>query len=66
MSHLNDPKKTFPTEVLELREEGVPLPTWFSGPLYTGNGSSDAVAAVKEQRAAAKAPLTPAKDEPEP
>jgi hypothetical protein len=60
MSHLNNPQKTFPDEVLELREGGVPLPTWFSGPVYTGNGSSAAVAAVKEKRAAAEAPLTPA------
>jgi hypothetical protein len=54
----NDPVRVFPPEVIELREkQGVPLPTWFSGPLYTGNGGDEAKKAVVEQRERAQAPL---------
>lgn len=28
-----DPDRAFPREVLELRDAGVPLPTWYAGPL---------------------------------
>lgn len=36
------PEKAFPDEILDLRDEGVPLPAWYSGPLYQGNGSEAA------------------------
>ena len=38
-----DPDSAFPPEVIELKRRGVPLPTWFAGPLYTGNGPLEAV-----------------------
>jgi hypothetical protein len=30
-----DPERAFPAEVLALRDAGVPLPTWYAGPLDT-------------------------------
>lgn len=38
----SSPEKAFPDEILDLRDEGVPLPAWYSGPLYQGNGSEAA------------------------
>jgi hypothetical protein len=30
-----DPERAFPQEVIELRDQcGVPLPNWYSGPLF--------------------------------
>lgn len=50
-----DPNKAFPDEVLTLhREEGIPLPAFFAGPLYTGNGTSEALKVLEEHRAAAR------------
>lgn len=37
-----DPEKAFPDELLELRDKGVPLPVWYSGPYYDGNGAVEA------------------------
>jgi hypothetical protein len=55
-----DPNKAFPDEVLELhRDAGVPLPAFFAGPLYTGNGTAKALEAVEAARAAARAPESP-------
>lgn len=51
-----DPNKAFPEEVLTLhREEGIPLPAFFAGPLYTGNGTSEALKVLEKHRAAARA-----------
>lgn len=49
-----DPDKAFPPEVIDLRDQrGIPLPTWYSGPLYTRNG--DGIDAARELRAEAEA-----------
>lgn len=49
-----DPNKAFPDEVLKLhREQGVPLPAFFAGPLYTGNGPLEALEALNKHREAA-------------
>lgn len=53
MSKPVQPHKVFPAEVLELQKQGVPLPDWFVGPLYNGNGSSEAVAQLQTERARA-------------
>lgn len=64
--HLDlDPSKAFPAEVLELAEQGIPLPTWYSGPLYTGNGTGAAVRRLQEERERASAP-PPNQDNEEP
>jgi hypothetical protein len=36
------PKKAFPAEVLALRDQGIPLPTWYCGPLYEGDAELEA------------------------
>lgn len=54
MDKSRDPNKIFPDEVLALQKEGVPLPAFFAGPLYTGNGTVEALKALKEERAAAR------------
>lgn len=54
MDKSRDPNKIFPDEVLALQEEGVPLPAFFSGPLYTGNGTVEALKVLEEERAAAR------------
>lgn len=59
----HDPQKVFPEEVLDLEKQGIPLPTWFAGPLYSGNGSTRAVAAVEKRRAEAGAPVRAADSE---
>jgi hypothetical protein len=38
MATQTPPERAFPDEILDLRDEGVPLPAWYSGPLYQGNG----------------------------
>jgi hypothetical protein len=53
----NDPTRVFPTEVLELQKQGVPLPTWFSGSLYRGNGTEEATKAIVEHREQANEPI---------
>ena len=58
-----DPDKAFPPEVLELATAGVPLPTWFAGPLYTGNGSAEALSALDAARAQADPGETSASDD---
>lgn len=62
-----EPQKVFPSEVLELQEQGVPLPDWFAGPLYTGNGSGKAVDELHQERARAsqKPPASTDADEPD-
>lgn len=36
----SNPEDAFPAEVLKLRRDrGVPLPTWYAGPLYPRDGS---------------------------
>lgn len=42
-----DPEKAFPNELLELRDKGVPLPDWYSGPYYDGNGPGKAQEALR-------------------
>jgi hypothetical protein len=32
----------FPDEILEQNDKGVPLPVWYSGPYYDGNGAHEA------------------------
>lgn len=51
-----DPDKAFPAEVLALREQGVPLPSWYAGPLYTGNGAIEAAKKLEAARSQATAP----------
>lgn len=54
MSKHLDPKKAFPDEVLALQKErGVPLPSWFAGPLYSGNGTESAIKELQQAREAA-------------
>jgi hypothetical protein len=48
MARVN-PRKALPAEVVSLRHEGVPYPSWYVGPLYTGNGGAAAGAALDEQ-----------------
>jgi len=57
-----DPKRAFPAEVLALAEQGVPLPTWYAGPLYTGNGSADALKELEAERKRASAPDSASSD----
>lgn len=45
-----DPDRAFPDEVKVLREQGVPFPTWYAGPLYTGNGTDSAVKELLAER----------------
>lgn len=50
MPQQRDPSKAFPAEILALEKRGVPLPTWYAGPLYTGNGTSEAMAELNRVR----------------
>jgi hypothetical protein len=50
-----DPNKAFPDEVLALRNHGVPLPAFFAGPLYTGNGTAEALEQLQRTRDAVRA-----------
>ena len=62
--HLN-PDKAFPPEVLEVARAGVGLPTWYAGPLYTGNGSAEALKVLGAARDEAEAaPVAASDDEP--
>jgi hypothetical protein len=50
------PQKAFPDEVLAFeRDHGIPLPDFFAGPLYTGNGTVEAVKDLQAARDAASA-----------
>jgi hypothetical protein len=47
-----DPQEAFPDEVRDLHEkQGIPWPTWYAGPLYTGNGPEAALKALEEHQA---------------
>lgn len=43
------PDKAFPAEVLALQKRGVPLPTWFAGPVYLGNGPGPGLKLLEEE-----------------
>lgn len=52
MSKHLDPDKAFAPEVIALRNDrGIPLPTWYSGPLYTRNGDGPDVAIELREQA---------------
>ncbi len=44
-----DLNEALPDEVRDLRDEGMPLPALYVGPLYRGNGGADAEKALKEK-----------------
>jgi len=44
-----DLDEALPDEVRALREEGVPYPALYSGPVYSGNGGHDARAALEAE-----------------
>jgi hypothetical protein len=48
MARVN-PKKALPAEVQSLHREGVPYPSWYVGPIYTGNGGWAAREALDEK-----------------
>lgn len=49
------PAQAFPQEVLELQQQGVPLPDWYCGPLYTGSREDEREAMEQLQRVRARA-----------
>lgn len=59
MSSQDQPTKAFPREVMDLKKQGVPLPTLYSGPLYCGNGSLKALKELQAKRAEAGAASSP-------
>lgn len=44
-----NPSEALPDEILAFVTEGVPLPDWLVGPLYTGNGSTAAQTELSNQ-----------------
>ena len=50
-----NPENRFPEEVIELKRQGVPLPTWYAGPLYDPSAYSvrEALGRIVEARRSA-------------
>jgi hypothetical protein len=59
-----DPESAFPAEVHALSAQGVPLPTWFAGPIYTGNGPVEALKQLHDERQRATDAVEPRDEEP--